>query len=250
MKSISSDVSGESPHALSLADAFSGAPLDFMKVVAACLMLADHVNDVFFDGATKLMWYLGRAAFPLFVFALVCNLMRGTRLTSYVERLILLGVVSQPIYATTMSDPQGNILFTLAVGAVVAAALRAQRPMTQHLVFAGGIAIVFSKFFHARDCLDYGIAGMLFPAALLCVLEGKWSYALWLSLLMFALNWNPVEAWKNHPIEAACFAAGVSIAVALVALTLRNRARFLPRYALHIFYPGHLLALLVIHHWA
>ncbi len=34
--------------------------------------------------------------------------------------------------------------------------------------------------------------------------------------------------------------------VLVLALAVRNRPRFLSRYALHIFYPGHLLLLLVI----
>jgi hypothetical protein len=98
--------------------------------------------------------------------------------------------------------------------------------------------------------LDFGLAGMLLPAALCLVLEGRRSHALWLALLLFALNWYPVDnPWKLQPIQVACFAGGVSVLVALAALALKNRARFLPRYALHVFYPGHLLVLLAIRQW-
>jgi hypothetical protein len=248
MDSITTQLSREAPHTRRLADAYSGAPLDLVKLVAAGLMLVDHVNYLFGDASPNLMWLLGRAAFPLFVFALACNLMRGTKLARYVQILILLGAVSQPIFATTTSIVQGNIIFTLAVGAVVAAAMRTQRPMTQHLIFAAGIACILSPFVQARYGLDYGVAGILLPAALLCVLEGKWWHTIWLVLLVFALNWYPSEGWKLHPIEAACFAGGLSSAVALAALALRNRPRFLPRYALHVFYPGHLLVLMIIHY--
>ena len=94
---------------------FSGAPLDAVKVASACLMLADHVNYAFFGHVANFMWYLGRPVFPLFVFAMVCNLIRGTDALEYVGKLILLGVVSQPFYATLMATDQGNTLFTLAV---------------------------------------------------------------------------------------------------------------------------------------
>jgi hypothetical protein len=69
---------------------FSGAPLDAVKVASACLMLADHVNCAFFGHVANFMWYLGRPVFPLFVFAMVCNLIRGTDAREYVGKLILL----------------------------------------------------------------------------------------------------------------------------------------------------------------
>jgi hypothetical protein len=238
-----------SPSAPSALNVFSGAPLDFVKVVAACLMVVDHVNYVFFDHVANFMWYLGRPVFPLFAFALVCNLMRGANTQNYLEKLILFGILSQPIYATLVATEVGNTLFTLAVAAVLVVSLRSWHPVVQHLVFLAGIATIFSQFFRAQQGLDYGLAGMLFPAALYLVLEGKWSYILWLVLLLFALNWFPVEAWKLKPIQVACFAGTVSILVALVALALKDRPRFLPRYALHIFYPSHLLALLALRQW-
>jgi hypothetical protein len=149
-----------------------------------------------------------------------------------------------------MATDEGDVLFTLAVGAVLFTALRPQHLVVQHLVFLAGIATIFSSLFRVREGLDFGLAGMLLPAALGLALEGRRSHVLWLALLLFALNWYPVDnPWKLQPIQVACFAGAVSILVALTALALKNRARFLPRYALHIFYPGHLLVLLAIRQW-
>jgi hypothetical protein len=176
--------------------------------------------------------------------------MRGTNVLDYVEKLILLGVVSQPIYATLMATDEGNTIFTLAVGVVIIMALKPLHLVVQHLVFLAGIATIFSSFFRVREGLDYGIAGMLLPAALYLVLGGRWSHAIWLALLVFALNWYPIDnPWNLKPIQVSCFAGTVSILIALTALALKKRTRFLPRYALHIFYPGHLLALMAIHAW-
>jgi hypothetical protein len=243
-------LSDKGPTSRSTLEVFSGAPLDFVKVVAACLMVVDHVNYVFLGHVANIFWYFGRAVFPLFAFALVCNLIRGTNVPDYVGKLILLGVVSQPIYATFTATGEGNTLFTLAVGAVLIVALRLQRPMVQHLIFLAGIVAIFSSLFRVREGLDYGIAGMLFPAALYLVLEGRRSHALWLVLLLFALNWYPINnPWKLEPIKVAWFAGTGAILVALTGLALKKRPRFLPRYALHIFYPGHLLVLMTIHRW-
>ena len=197
------------------------------------------------------MWYLGRPVFPLFAFALACNLIRGTDVLDYVGKLALLGVFSQPIYATLMGIDEGNTLFTLVVGALLVVVLRVQRPAVQHLFFLAGIVTIFCSLFRVRAGLDYGMAGMLFPAALYLVLQSRLSFAPWLVLLLFALNWYPDEnPWSAQPVQAALFGGAASVLIAIAALSLKKRPRFLPRYALHVFYPGHLLVLLVIHLWA
>jgi len=228
---------------------FSGAPLDCVKTVAAALMVVDHVNYMFFEHTANVMWYLGRPVFPLFVFALVCNLMRGTNAPDYIGKLILLGVVSQPLYATAMAASLGNVLFTLAVGAVVAVALRRQHWIVQHGVFLIATTTIFSSFLQVRDGLDYGLAGMLLPAALYLALQGGRAHIIWLAALVVALNWYPPNPWQLRPILVACVTAVGAILIALAALALRGRARFLPRYALHVFYPGHLAILIAIHRY-
>jgi hypothetical protein len=239
----------ESAGSRSALEMFSGAPLDFVKTVAACLMVIDHVNHIFLGHVANIIWYLGRPVFPLFVFALACNMARGTSTPSYVEKLILLGVVSQPVYATLFVSDIGNTLFTLAVGAVIISVLRSQHLAVQHLVFLVATVTIFSSSLHVREGLDYGVAGMLLPAALYLVLEGKWSHVPWLLLLIFALNWFPPDPWRLKPLQVACFTVAGSAVIVVTALALRNRPRFLPRYALYIFYPGHLLLLLCIQRW-
>ena len=230
----------------SITDVFSGAPLDFIKATAACLMVVDHVNFAFFGHEWNIMWTLGRPVFPLFVFAVVCNLMRGTKASDYVGTLMLLGIVSQPFYATALPTDIGNTLFSLSAGIVLVLALRQQNLVVQHLVFAAAAVIIFSSLFRFREGLDYGIPGMVLPAALYLVLNGRWSHILWLVAMLLALNWFPADPWKYKPVEVLCYVAGGAVLIALVSLVLRNRPRFLPRYALHIFYPGHLAILVVI----
>jgi hypothetical protein len=232
------------PHGI--ADIFTGAPLDVVKLVAAILMVADHVNVIFFEHEANIWWKLGRIAFPLFCFALACNLQRGTRVPEYVGMLLLLGAVSQPIYATALGGDDGNILFTLAVGATILAALRARSLLTQHAVMAIGVAAIFSPWIRTRLGLDFGLAGMLFPAAVFLVMEGRWSHVVWLALLLVGFNWGHPNPLQFQPVPAALFVGAGSIMIMLLAIAFRHRPRFLPRYALHVFYPGHLLALMAI----
>jgi hypothetical protein len=232
------------PHGI--ADIFSGAPLDVVKLVAAILMVVDHVNVIFLTHEANIWWKLGRIVLPLFCFALACNLRRGTRVPEYVGMLLLLGAVSQPIYAMALGGDDGNILFTLAVGATILAALRARSPLTPHAVMAIGVVAIFSPWIRARSGLDFGLAGMLFPAAVFMVMEGRRSHVVWLALLLVGLNWHYPSPLQFHPWSAALYAGVGSIVVILFAVAFRHRPRFLPRYALHVFYPGHLLALMAI----
>jgi TraX protein len=230
-----------------LANIFTGAPLDAVKLVAASLMVVDHVNAMFLQGPeVNIWWKLGRIVFPLFCFAVACNLRRGTRVPEYVAMLLLLGVVSQPIYAKALTADDGNILFTLAVGATILTALRTRSVWLQHAVLGLGVAAIFTPWIRARSGLDFGLAGMLFPAAIYLVMDGRWSHLPWLVLLLVGLNWHQPHPMQFAPLSAALFAGVGSLAVVLLALAFRHRPRFLPRYALHVFYPGHLLVLLVI----
>jgi hypothetical protein len=240
----------ETPDAANLpgfASTFDGAPLDVVKLIAAGLMVIDHVNVVFLKHDINILWQLGRIAFPLFAFALACNLQRGTSAPVYVGMLLLLGTISQPIYTLTLGGVDGNTLFTLAVGATILTALRSQNLLLQHAVFFVGALAIFSPFVPARSGLDFGLAGMLFPAALFMVMDGWRSHVVWLVLILVGLNWYYPNPWELAPIGTALFTAAGVVTVLLLAAAFRNRPRFLPRYALHVFYPGHLLVLMAIH---
>jgi len=239
----------EKPDAASrqtFADVFAGAPLDFIKVIAALFMVGDHVNVVLLNRGVQPLWQFGRIAFPLFAFALACHLLRGTRPAGYVEKLILWGVLSQPIYTLVTGWVEGNTLFTLAVAATIITALRQQSRLLQHAVFFVAAALIFSGVVPVRSGVDYGLAGVLFPAALFLVLNGSRSHIVWLVLLLVGLNWHYPNPWELLPVKTASLAAGGAVATVAIALALRNRRRFLPRYAFYIFYPAHLLILAAI----
>jgi len=240
----------ELPSLRGVAHIISGAPLDFVKVVAAILMVIDHVNYVFIARDPNAIWYLGRPVYPLFAFALACNLLRGAAPWPYVQRLALVGLISQPIFSSLMPVNYANILFTLAVGVCVIVALRPQSLLVQHLVFLVATLLMFSASLRVRGGLDYGLAGVLFPAALYLMLEGRTSHGIWFAFMLFGLNWAEIDdPWSLRPLLVAFIAGAGGILIVLAAMTLKNRRRFLPRYALHVFYPGHLLVLLAIHRW-
>ena len=229
---------------------FAGAPLDAIKLIAALLMVADHINTIFLGNHASLLWKIGRIVYPLFCFALVCNIQRGTSVTKYLATLLVAGAVAQPFYAGALDETDGNILFTLAVGIAIIAALREQSLVVQHVVLCIGVVAIFTPLAHARSGLDFGLAGMLFPPALYLVLAGRWSHAIWLALLLIGLNWQLPDPWRLGPLTNAAIAAVGSIAIVLLCSRFKGYPRFLPRYALHIFYPAHLLVLGALHGWS
>ena len=226
---------------------FAGAPLDIVKSAAALLMVVDHVNAIFLGNRPTLLWHVGRIVFPLFAFALVCNLRRGTDIGKYLATLLALGAVSQPIFAGAFGDATGNTLFTLAVGIAIVVIVRDQSPLIQHAVLAVGAIAVFSLGIQARTGLDFGLAGMLFPAALFLTLHHGIAFAPWLVALLIGLNWFPPEPWRYAPLSTAAAAGAGAIAILAGASHFAGRKRFLPRYALHVFYPAHLLVLGAFH---
>jgi len=228
-------------------DRLTGAPLDLIKIAAAGLMLGDHVNTVLLGSSVPLLWRMGRIAFPLFCFVLVCHLLRGVDPGRYVVALLVLAIPTQPIFATAFHAEFGSIFVTLAAGAALAAVLAQQSAWVQHAVLAAGVAAVFA-WPGARTGVDFGAAGMLLPAALMLTLAASRSHGLWLVAVLLGLNAAAArgagETWLSGMLTDGLFAGLGALIVILCAARWSASPRFLPRFALQAFYPGHLLALI------
>jgi hypothetical protein len=228
-----------------------GAPLDAAKLPAAAAMLVDHTNIILLKSAYPLCHAIGRVAFPLFCFALACHLAAGADSRRYVARLLVVGAVTQPVFAWAFPQVDfGNVLFTLAIGVAIAEVLRRQSALWQHLALAAGAITVLAFRGAASTGVDFGLAGMLFPAALFLVLNGSPSHAIWLVLLAAGLNIGGEEPisddWlKRSALDFVSTTVG-ALVVLIVCKTLEGRRRFLPRYALYAFYPLHIAALAFI----
>ena len=236
--------------------AFAGASLDLIKTVAAVLMLGDHINSALVEPPALLVWRFGRIAFPLFCFVLASHIARGMDTRTHVARLLVFGALTQPIFTAAFpwSPREANILFTLAGGAALAQSLAGRPSWLQHGTFALGALVIWWWPTLARTGVDFGLAGILFPAALTLLLKGEWLHGPWVVVLLLALNYGA----KRPGGEALVLGAGVdgvyaglgSLCVLACAAAVSGRPRFLPRYALYAFYPGHLLALALWRAWA
>ncbi len=137
-----------------------------IKIIAFTFMFIDHIGRLFFPDVT-MMVAVGRLSFPLFAWLAAMGEKHTSDIKKYVTRLILLGIISQPIYEYIyylMFDTkpkQLNILFTLAAGVLM---IRACKP-TVHAF--GKIAItltilffVFACYWSNIPCLEGGAYGL------------------------------------------------------------------------------------------
>ncbi len=86
-----------------------------IKLLAALLMVVDHVGVVFFPNQF-IFRYLGRLSFPLFAWLVGQGEKYTKNFKSYLLRLIVWAGISQPIYYSLFKVTNPNILVTLFLG--------------------------------------------------------------------------------------------------------------------------------------
>jgi TraX protein len=232
-----------SPLAAPVARLF-GAPLDFIKTAAAAFMVLDHYNTIILNRAEVWLFRFGRIAFPLFCFAVACHVIRDREHRGKsLSLLLVFAVVTQPFYSWAFGSVFGNVLFTLAAAGAVAAFLPTLHPLLRHAILAVALAACWFIPSFANTAADYGVAGMVFPATIVLTAIAGLDYLPWAIAFGATLNAFPhsdAEGWWVEPLIDALFALGGAALVVAASTRLIGQPRFLPRYALHVFYPGHI----------
>ncbi len=218
-----------------------------LKLWACLFMLIDHAGVAFFDD-NLLMRGIGRLSMPIFAFVLVEGFRRTHNLANYFARLILLGLLSQPIYMYAFPDYPGlglNILFTLALGLL----------MLQGYAKSGSVWIVAVAAVLAETAnLDYGS----FAVLLIFVLyrwDGHTRNGL-LRLLLLPIGWQvlrrlihtlAVTGFGNPELFLPLLPTFVTGALAWFAgffiAAYNQQAGRQGKYWFYLFYPAHLLAI-------
>lgn len=213
----------------------SGA-VETMKVLGLAAMICDHWNRIVLDSQALGLTMVGRVAFPLFAFVLAVNLARSTiDRGDYFMRLVLWGVLTQPIYIWATGSQNLNILITLAVGLQLVRAF-------ETLGAAGPKHDRRSAWIHlgvtlaASLAVDYPLLGPLLVLVLHAWLRRPTvDRGLFVLAVLAALN---TDAAFVLPTLAA-------VAVAWTVALLRPPLPRL-RWAFYIVYPGHFAALRLI----
>ena len=85
------------------------------KILAMVLMVVDHVGLFFFPDMA-IFRIIGRLSFPLFAFGIAYGYTKTKNVIKYGERLLLLALISQPIFFLLFHNGTLNICFTLFIG--------------------------------------------------------------------------------------------------------------------------------------
>ena len=162
-----------------------------LRIIALVFMFIDHSGKVLFNNAAD-MRLLGRIAFPLYVWCMVVGLRRTRSVPRYLLRLLVVGLISQPLYLLAL-DSEGQL------GVLIQ---RVAAPLADGFTFAGLWEVLKTVFIVKPNIfltLAMGLAAMwgirekkylshiLVPAAMLIlatVLNADYG---WKGVLLFIL---------------------------------------------------------------
>lgn len=239
-----------------------GAGLDGLKLMAAIIMVLDHVNTIFLD-LHPAIWMVGRVVFPAFALVAAIHVERGVDPGRYLLKLLPFAVLSQipylwafwePLFNQELSQIVLNIIFTLGGGVVFACfarRLERYRWFLPALVFVGFIYWVFMP----HKILEYGIWGLFLPYAFTLVMRGEKGGLCFVVLCCLFMNadYAGLASVAEAPLEIVILLGSFMVMmvtiwalghmILTIAYSYETMDRFLPRYFFHIFYPLHLFVL-------
>lgn len=198
-----------------------------VKLLAAVLMLIDHIGAVFFP-TMAIFRLIGRFSFPLFILLLVDGEKYTRNVWQYGLRLLVLGIISQPIFQLLFNAPRLNILFTLLLG-LICLRLARMFPRWQLLIWlAGGTIAQVAR-------LEYQAYGLLMIALISYLQTSVLWWAGWISLHLGLLVLNPGLASFQFPAL-----------LAPLLLRLANHHQGQKARWFYLFYPVHLFGLWLV----
>jgi hypothetical protein len=237
------------PAQKSLLPELDGRALDFIKICAALLMVVDHVNHIFFDRSYALMTLAGRAVLPLFCYAIAVGIKRAgpDHCQKYVLRLIIWGLLVEPISQITKDQASANILITLGLGVLFTQFSMQIKSYQLYAFYTIGIAYTLTM----PPTIEYGLAGLLLPSAFYHVFQQKKQAMFFLFLLLMAVNANDIiKTWGQASSTATFVVTQILVGIGVIILPyvilklgsfIPQTGRYLSKYFLYIFYPVHLL---------
>lgn len=231
-----------------------------LKIIALITMLCDHAGKMLFP-QYRIMRVIGRIAFPIYAYCIAAGCVYTHDPFKYLKRIVLLALISQPIYAVAMGHTvsgmyavsfaehpveavlnfyikswnKPSILITLSMGLLLIWAIRERQ-----LIFAVGI---FIACWLIQNKLDYGIKGII-----LMLLFYAFCTKVWLSLpcvLAFMLWWG--LKGSEYSLFGIKFGIQTFAVCALPFIYIRTDTRIkLPKWLSYGFYPMHLVLIYIL----
>lgn len=225
-----------------------------LKILALVLMFIDHSGKMLWPGIPE-MRMLGRIAFPLYCWCLVVGFHYTRSVPKYMLRLLVIGLVSQPLYMAALNHTwtQPNIFLTLLLGLAAMWGLR-EKWFGSH-IWAPVIALLLAVIFQC----DYGWRGVMLILLLYAAQESKAAIAA--VMMAFCLYWGSgstmvrsVFGISLNPILVSPFAELLRPWLQLQGLAILSLPFMLiplpkmkmPAWLGYALYPLHLVLLLIL----
>lgn len=224
-----------------------------LKLLAAALMVVDHVGVIFFPHS--LLWrQIGRLSMPIFAYFIAegCRYTRSP--VGYLAKLFACLVVCQIGNYVGTGSLEICILGTFFIGAALLLCLQkakkaffsreAERAFVWCVLFALGVAVTY--YVNRLIYIDYGFWACVLPvfAGAFFLPENapgalkKWDNK-WTGLLCFALGLCLLSIFDDYAeVQVYCL-----LALPLLALYSGRRGKWKLKYFFYLFYPIHLALL-------
>ena len=219
---------------------------NILKLIAMLSMITDHIGAVLFPQYRILRW-IGRLAFPIFVFLLTEGFFHTHNRRLYLLRLFLFALISEiPFDLAFSKQPfdfeKCNVFFTLAIGFLVmmmAENLFISPPTLRYEPMrAIGLPMLMAVCFFVADQLhtDYSTAGILAIGIGYCLQRVNFHRCIVFSgIVLMLVIVHTVEVWAYLALPFIFLYNG--------RLGVKNKAL---QFAFYAFYPAHLLVLYFI----
>ncbi len=203
---------------------------NFLKLIAIISMFIDHAGYTLFSN-NLIMRSIGRIAFPLFTFCIMIGYFNTKDLKKYIKRILMIGIISQPIYILLFNIYTPNTMFTLITELLLYYSLDNKK--WWYIPFL--VVIPFLLKF------DYSIIYLFIVPIFYYFRNNK--VLLCISYITFYFSYL-----LDFFITKNIFCCVTSCSIfALFFILIKTKTNFkINKYFFYLFYPLHLLILLII----
>ena len=245
-----------------LAPKVSGLNKDtnLLKIVAMVTMMIDHCGKMFFP-QYRIMRIIGRIAFPIYAYCIAAGCVYSKNRLKYLMRIVLMGLISQPLYANALAhttskmyaiafvdNPVGavinyyveswshpSIMLTLALGLLVIWSIREKQ-----LIGTAALALLVWKILGS---IDYGWRGVVLITLFYLFIE-HW----WLSLpvmLAYMTWWGTL--YSGYSAFGLTFGTQFFAIMALPLIYIPTASKLkINKWVFYLYYPAHLIVIILI----
>ena len=191
---------------------------NFIKLIAIITMTIDHIGYVFFPDIL-IFRIIGRIAFPLFVYSMMIGYFRTKDLSKYIVRLLIIGIISQIPYSLLFNVDRPNVMFTL---------------------------IFTLLYYYTLDKKKWWIMPILVLIPFALNFEYSLIYLFLVPIFYYFRNNGLLLNYLIYPVDSFSIATFFTILCLPFILIKTDVNIKINKYFLYLYYPIHIIILLIV----